>query len=449
VRILFVSSELSPWLSTGGLGDAVAGLAHCLADHAHHDVTVFVPGTPRMAPALTGDAGHMRVQASVIEAHGMLRAGRHQNVNVMAWCSELFQREGLYGDARGAYGDNGWRFIAFARAAAYHALHGNYDVVVAHDWPAALSLAALRMHSFHPALRMPRMIQVVHNNAHQGRLPASCFALTGLAADWWHPDGVEVFGELSLLKAGLVAADSVVCVSPTYAREVCTNACGEGLEGLYQRLHQQGRLHGIVNGIDPARFPFHLDNKPHIRAQVLHTTQLQAPPHQLIVAIGRLAAQKGFDVLLDATPGLVDAGFSLAVLGDGDAALAHAWKHMAVRFPGRVSFHEGFDLARAQALYGAADMVMVPSRFEPCGLVQMLAQHHGAWPVAHSVGGLRDTIIDAHNGTLFSPLDAHSLVQAALRARASIGAGDAVKRLTNTPVSWPERLPAWQSVLHG
>jgi starch synthase len=447
MRILFVSSECSPLASTGGLGDAVAGLAHMLI--RDHDVTLWLPGTPAILAANPHVDNSVTVTAMGRTAHGDVHAAAFGRLSLRVWASPLFDRPGLYGDAGSSYSDNDWRFIAFARAAAYHAVHGNYDLVVAHDWQAALALSALRMHTFHPALgRMPRLVQVVHNNAHQGRFPASSFALTGLAADWWHPDGAEAYGELCLLKAGLVAADHVVTVSPTYAKEIHHEHSGEGLAGLYQRLDRAGRLSGIVNGIDVHRYPFSVANKSEARQTLIDAIGVDAAPHSLVVAIGRLAAQKGFDVLAESIPGLVQEGFTVAVLGDGDRTLATRLHQQCQSWPGRAWFGAGFDDARARQLYAAADLLLVPSRFEPCGLVQLLAQRHGAWPVAHRVGGLCDTIQDDHTGTLFAPLDVGAVIAAAVRARSRLQSDPGIpQRLATIDVSWDQRRVDWERVL--
>jgi starch synthase len=334
-------------------------------------------------------------------------------------------------------------------------------VLVAHDWHAALApclmrtLEAARWRGAGSAL-------VVHNNAHQGRFPAAAFALTGVPAQHFGPDGLEFFGDLSLLKAGIVFADRVVAVSPSYARELLEPAFGMGLEGVYR---QRGpALDGIANGIDVVRYdpaadpalaaPYeaeHSDGKVACRAALITELGLAAPPPgRLLAAIGRLDAQKGWDVLEEAVPALVAHGASLALQGDGDPALAARLRAACERHPRRVSLHVGWDDARARRLYAGADAVLVPSRFEPCGLVQLVAQRYGALPVAHRVGGLADTIVDRESGILFEPLSAATLVAAVDRAAALAAERSprALRRaLMRIDVSWAGPAARWEALL--
>jgi starch synthase len=372
----------------------------------------------------------------------------------------LYDRPQLY--AGGASADEAVRFVAFARAVAARAASETPDVLVAHDWHAALALCCLRtLHDFGPA-RGVGCVQVVHNNAFQGRFPAAAFAWTGLPGTLFHPDALEFWGDLALLKGGLVWADRLATVSPTHAAELQTPAHGAGLDGLYRwRAH---RLHGIANGIDVARYDPETDPalparygaqypkpKAACRAALLDALGLAAPaPGRLLAAIGRLTEQKGWDVLAEALPALVAAGASVALLGDGDPVLAERLRAAARRFPDRVAVTIGWDEALAHRLYAGADCALVPSRFEPCGLVQLVAQRYGTLPVAHRVGGLADTIVDGETGVLFAPLTAEALVAAAERAArllAEQGADKVVRRLLALDVSWSAPAAAWEPVL--
>ena len=488
MKIVFVSSELAPLAQSGGLGDAVAGLARALGA-AGHQVTCVVPGYqsalrhPRCPPLF--DRGPMALRffpddGRPFEVNGRLIGGRlGPGVDVVfVDLPTLYDRAGLYGDHTGGYGDNGLRFIALGRAGAYFAEATRPDVVVAHDWHAGLTVAALRTSLARGPVCGIGTVQVVHNNAYQGRFPSSCLALTGLARDVFHPDGVESWGELNLLKAGVAFADRIVAVSPTYAHEIQTPGCGEGLDGLYRaRAH---RLRGIVNGIDTARFDPSTDQalaqtyssrdptgKAVCRRELLRELGLDAPPPgRLVAGIGRLAAQKGWDVLALAINGLVERGCSVALLGDGDPELARLLRERARAWPRRVAFVAGFDEARSRRLYAGADVVLVPSRFEPCGLVQLIAQRYGSVPVAHATGGLIDTIRapmtrvpagddddDAWRdatGCLFSPLTAQALVEAVDRVAALGQSGrlpEVQRRLMGKDVSWDAPARAWSAVI--
>lgn len=476
MKILFSSSELAPLAQSGGLGDAVSGLARALGA-VGHEVIVVVPGyrSALRSPACPRlvDRGPLRVHCrtpvgGAFKVDGRLLSGRlFPGVEiVLVDMPGLYDRPGLYGEHGRDYVDNALRFIAFARVTAYLAESRQPDVVVAHDWHAGLAIAALTTSLLRGRNRGIATVQVVHNNAHQGRFPASNMSLTGLADDLFHPDGVESWGELNLLKGGVAFADRVVAVSPTYAREITTSEFGEGLDGLYRdRSH---RLTGIVNGIDTARFDPSNDGslsssfsardpagKHACRAGLLREVGLATPaPGRFVAAVGRLAAQKGWDVLIDAIDGLLTQGCSLALLGDGDATLAHALHEKARAHPDRIWFHAGFNEPLSRRVYAGADVVLLPSRFEPCGLAQLIAQRYGAIPVAHATGGLVDTIVDladsAGTGVLFSPLSAQGLVDGVARVAALADAGQLPaiqRRLMSLDVSWDAPAQTWTRLL--
>lgn len=465
LRLHFAAAELAPLALSGGLGEAVAGLARALAGRGHA-VTCLLPAHRRVldSPALPPleEAGAVRLP--VPDGEGDL-AGRWLEGRLGALRLLLLDLPALY-DRPGLYGagdpDEALRFTAFARAAAARAAAEAPHALVAHDWHAALSLACLRtLHDF-GAARAVGAVQVVHNSAYQGRFAAAAMPLTGLPGELFHPDALEFWGDLCLLKGGLVWADRIVTVSPTHAQELQTSAFGGGLEGLYRwRAH---RLSGIANGIDverhdpatdaalPARYDAQYPKpKGLCRDGLLAALGLARPaPGRLLAGIGRLAEQKGWDVLADAIPALVAQGASLALLGDGDPVLAERLRAAARRFPERVAVTIGWDEALARRLYAGADCVLVPSRFEPCGLVQLVAQRYGTLPVAHGVGGLADTIEDGVTGVLFAPLTPEALVAAAERAArllASPGADAVVRRLLALDVSWRTPAAAYESVL--
>lgn len=478
MKIVFVTAELAPLAQSGGLGDAASGLARALGARGH-DVVVIMPAYRQAlahpaCPRLV-DGGSMRLKMPGFDLNGRFLAGElfaGVQLRLLDFPS-LYDRPGIYGDATGPYLDEPLRFVALARAAAYRTEFEQPDVVVAHDWHAGLVPAMLRTMLDRGANRTIGAVQVVHNNAYQGRIPVEAMALTGLAQDLFHPDGLEAWGTLCMLKGGMMWADRVVAVSPTYAREIQTQAFGEGLEGAYQaRAH---RLVGIVNGIDAVRFdpssdrtlPAHfsandLSGKAKCREALRHALGLHdAKPGLLVGAIGRFAEQKGWDVIARALDGLVGLGASVALLGDGDPYIRRMIEAAAARHPGKVSVRVGYDDGLARLIYAGADCVLVPSRFEPCGLVQLVAQRYGTVPVAHAVGGLVDTIVDpafrvqggdpwkSATGVLFQPLTADELVAAVARVG---GLGEAgglptvQKRLLSLDVSWEKPAQQWEKV---
>lgn len=485
MHVMFVCSELAPLCQSGGLGDATSGLARALGALGH-EVTVVVPGyrsalTSGACPRLI-DGGTVHLTLGPHVLHGRFSCGTlFPGVEVaLLDVPALFDRAGLYGEGGREYADNGLRFVALCKAAAYRAEAEHPDVVVAHDWHAALTLPLLRTSLDRGPNRAIGTVQVVHNNAHQGRFPADLLGLTGLAPDLFHIDGLEAWGSLCLLKGGVMWADRIVAVSPRYARELQTHDFGEGLEGAYRaRAH---RLVGIVNGIDDTRFDpqndaalpssFSADDlsgKARCREALVARLGLDAPPAGLLcAAVGRLAHQKGWDIIARAVDALVDHGASLALLGDGAPAIAAALADAQARHPRRVSFRPAFDDALARHIYAGADLVLVPSRFEPCGLVQLIAQRYGTVPVAHATGGLVDTIHDplalpARTGTdafdpwrratgvLFSPLSPENLVLAVERVHKLAEGGrlpEVQKRLLQLDVSWDGPAQSWVALLH-
>ncbi len=484
MHLMFVASECAPLCQSGGLGDAVSGLARALGSMGH-EVTVVIPAyraalQSQSCPRLV-EGGSMKLAFPGFALDGRFLCGTlFPGVEVaLLDVPALYDRAGLYGEGGWDYGDNALRFIALCRAAAYRAEAEKPDVLVAHDWHAALSLAMLRTSLDRGHNRVIGTVQVVHNNAHQGRVPADAMALTGLAHDLFHVDGVEAWGSLCLLKGGVMWADRVVAVSPTYAREIQTHDFGEGLEGAYRaRAH---RLTGIVNGIDDVRFDpasdaalpaqftaDDLEGKSVCRARLLERCGLEpTPPGLLCAAIGRLAAQKGWDVIVRALDALIDKGASFVALGDGSPWIADALAEKARTHPRRVFFMSAYDDAFARQIYAGADVMLVPSRFEPCGLVQLIAQRYGAVPVAHATGGLVDTIQDPWlspvragtdafdpwrraTGVLFSPLTPENLVQGVDRVAKLAQHGrlpEVQKRLLALDVSWDGPAQSWLSVL--
>ena len=462
MRVFFASSELAPLAQSGGLGDAVAGLANALAARGHEVVSLLPAYRTTLAEAATPPltpVGAVRISGPFGELRGRWLAGElapRRSLRLLD-LPPFYDRAGLYG-----FPDDAARFIGFSRAVAQLAHEERPDVLVAHDWHAALAICELRVLFDRGLSRGVGTLQVVHNNAYQGRVPASAMAWTGLPSDLFAPDGLEFYGDLSLLKGGLVWADRIVAVSPGYAREIQTPEFGAGLEGVYQM--RQARLCGIANGLETDRFdpgsdpalPERFDvgragNKRICRQAMLAELGLDAPEAgQLLVGIGRFAEQKGWDVLAAALPGLVESGASIGLLGDGDPEIADALRAAASRFPSRVKLIIGWDESVARRMYAGADCVLVPSRFEPCGLVQLTAQRYGALPIAHKVGGLADTIRDGETGILFEPLNAENLIAATERAAKLVrgrGHERLVKELLRLDVSWARPAALWEAVL--
>lgn len=462
LRLAFASWELAPLAQTGGLGDMASGLARALVRRGHQ-VTCILPAhrdvlehaaCPPLEPA-----GAVRIATPAAELTGRWLVGDLDGIQLQLLdLPALYDRPQLYGGADTA---EALRYLALSRATAKLAAETRPHVLVAHDWHVAFALCALRTCHDFGAVRGVGAVQVVHNNAFLGRFPAAAFAATGVSGELFHPDALEFYGDLSLLKGGLAFADRIVAVSPNYAAEVQTPAFGEGIDGLYR--FRARRLLGIANGIDtqshdpmtdaslPARYGAEYPKPKGVcRKALLDATGLDAPaPGRLLAAVGRLAAQKGWDVLVAALAGLIDGGASLVLLGDGDPGLALQLREAAARWPKRVHVSFGWDDALARRIYAGADCVLAPSRFEPCGLVQLLAQRYGTLPIAHRVGGFVDTIEDGETGILFEPLTPDAIAQAVDRAAALMqerGEVAVQQRLLALDVSWDQPAAAWERV---
>jgi starch synthase len=398
-RVLAVASEAYPLVKTGGLADAVGALPAALAAEGVQ-VATLIPAYRTLreglarAPAVLDLPELFGGPARIVEARGVL----------LLDAPHLFDRPGgPYAAPGGAeWGDSAIRFAALGRAAALLAPALGVDAVHAHDWQAGLAPAYLR---FAPR-RIPCLF-TIHNLAYQGKFPAAVFPALGLPAAAFAREGLEYYGAVGFLKAGLWFADAINTVSPSYAEEILTPEGGMGLDGLLRG--RAGVLHGILNGLDaedwnPATDPalaarFCTDdpapraaNKAALQARFGLAVGPEAP---LVAFVGRLAWQKGADLLLDAAHVLMQGGAQLALLGSGEAGLEHACRGFAAHHPGRAGAIIGFDEGLARLAYGGADMLAVPSRFEPCGLAQLAALRYGAVPVVARTGGLNDTVIDA------------------------------------------------------
>ena len=407
-EVLAVVSEIYPLIKTGGLADVAGALPEALRAEGVR-MRTLVPGYPALMKGLR--------KPETVASFPDLFGGPARVLAVRKSGLELFLLDaphlyarpgGPYADASGVdWADNGLRFAALGRAAAGLAvdLAPGYaaDVVHAHDWQAGMAPAYLA----HAAGRRPGAVMTVHNLAFQGRFPAELFPRLGLPAAAYDIDGLEYFGGVGFLKAGLQYADRITTVSPTYAAEICTPEWGMGLDGLLRA--RAGVLSGILNGIDvkvwdPAADPSlasgydagRIDARAANKAALQGRFGLEPDPDALLFGVvSRLSWQKGLDLLLAALPVILDNGGQIAVVGTGDADLQAGWTAAAAANPGQVGCLIGYDEALAHRIQAGADALVVPSRFEPCGLTQLCALRYGAVPVVSRVGGLVDTVIDA------------------------------------------------------
>ncbi len=415
-KVLFVASEAHPLAKSGGLGDVCGSLPRAL--HAlGHDVRLLLPGyrhAKRLAAPLQP---LLQIPIPFTGAPATLLEGVLPGSRVPLWLIDYppaFDRDGhLYLAPDGQpWADNAPRFAllctaAVALARGDTAIDWRPDVVHCHDWQTGLVPALLALGTAQPAT-----VFTIHNLAYQGLFPAETFAALGLPAALWGMEGLEFYGQLCFLKGGLVYADQLNTVSPTYAREIQTPEFGAGMDGLLR--HRADRLSGILNGIDtdlwnPATdrhlvqtysadsFAGKTTNKLALQERVRLPREPQRP---LLGMIGRLVEQKGFDLALGAWPELATRGVQLIVLGDGENAYQDAWLAAQRRYPQQLAVHIGYDEALAHQIEAGADMFLMPSRFEPCGLNQMYSLRYGTVPIVRRVGGLADTVVDASPANL-------------------------------------------------
>ena len=413
MRVLFVTPECAPFAKAGGLGDVSAALPAALRALGV-EVDVLLPGYSEVRAKL-GPAAEV---AAFDELGCDCRLLRKESVLALA-CPALYERDGMpYQDASGHdWPDNALRFGLLSKVAAR--LASDYDVVHCNDWPAAL------VPVYAPGA--PALL-TVHNLAFQGNFDRGWLARLGLPEAYFSLDQLEFHGQISFLKGGLQRADAITTVSPGYAREIQTEEYGCGLDGVLRA--RSDRLSGIINGIDAqvwnpatdahlaARYgPDSLDDKRKNKEALQRRLNLEPDPDvPLLGFIGRLTHQKGADLIAAAADELVAAPAQLVFLGRGERGFEIAAAAAAARHPGRMAAVIGFNEELAHLIEAGADIFLMPSRFEPCGLTQMYSQRYGTPPIARATGGLADTIADGETGFLFERPESAALLAAVRRA---------------------------------
>jgi len=465
VRVLSVASEIYPIIKTGGLADVAGALPVALKAEGI-EMRTLVPGYPAVMDAL-GAAETLLEWPLFFGGTTRLLAASHGELDLLVLdAPHLFARPGNpYLSPEGVdWPDNGLRFAALARMADNIGLGAVAsfvpDVVHAHDWQAALAPAYLH-YSGRPR---PGTVMTIHNMAYQGRFPRAMLEEIGLPPESFTLYGVEYYGDIGFLKAGLQFADRITTVSPTYAREIQSDEGGMGLSGLLRdRAHD---IVGILNGIDTAvwnpatdaAIASHFDAE-HLHARAANKAALQQrfgltpePDALLLGVISRLSWQKGLDLLLESLPTVLGEGMQLALLGSGDADLQNGFRAAAENNPGRIGVVIGYDEALAHSIQAGADALVVPSRFEPCGLTQLCALRYGAVPIVSRVGGLEDTVVDADDATLasgtatgfkFGPVTSENLAATLRRAHGVFRDKPEWRKIQqrglSTDVSWRDR----------
>jgi len=454
MKILFASAEAYPLAKVGGLGDVAGSLPKALTALGH-DVRLVLPRYGMIKGPLKEVARFPVHLGSRREEAGLQMTGIGDVLVYLVDKPSLFDRPKVY-----EYDDDGKRFGFFCRAIVDLLPAADFwpDVIHSNDWHSGLVPAFLRgARTEDPRFGEIGTVLTIHNLLHQGLFPRELFDWLGLPADQWSPDGVEFYGQLNFMKAGIVYADLVNTVSPTYAKEIQTKEFGEGLDGLLRS--RATKLSGILNGIDydvwnPAK-DAHLDqrySKSTVEKKRANKTALQKeanlpldPQAPVIGFVSRVTAQKGFDILIDALPEILDLGAQFVLLGTGEKKYEDPVSDLA-RTRSDLIVWLKYDEALAHRIYAGSDFFLMPSKFEPCGLGQMISLRYGTLPIVRSTGGLADTVVDVTeapsrgNGFAFREYSTAALVETVRRAinfyRARRGWPSVVRRAMAADLSW-------------
>ncbi|MEJ2696328.1 MAG: glycogen synthase GlgA [Candidatus Sulfobium sp.] len=439
MRILIASPEATPYAKTGGLADVAGALLKefsALKQKASLVLPLYRKITEKFSLHDTGKSfvvamGSTRVEGRIWTSETARTPGAY-----FIECEELYGRKELYGTSKGDYRDNALRFAFFSRAVIETCLAMDIrpDLIHCNDWQTGMVPLYLRyFYADKSHVKNTATLYTVHNLGYQGLFPPVDISFTGLGSDYFTPDRLEFYGRLNFMKAGLLYADLLNTVSKTYAREILDPEYGFGLEGvLRMRKHD---LYGVINGLDyeewdPAHDRFvprhyseaNLADKALCKKRLMEETGLRGDRRPLLGVVSRFSSQKGLDLLANSLDRMVRLGVNVVVLGKGDEYYQDLLSSISGKHPGRVFVKVGFRESLAHIIYAGCDFFLMPSKYEPCGLGQLIALRYGTIPVARNTGGLADTIEDYDHlrtrgtGFLFSGYTPASLLDAIKRA---------------------------------
>lgn len=441
LKVLLVSSEVEPFAKTGGLAD-VAGSLPLALNKLGIEVRVALPKhkmvNEKKYPLINIDKNVQVAIGETIQKGAILSTKIKGVVPVyLIENHHYFDRDGLYGTSSGDYHDNLERFTFFCRAVLELIKNIGFmpDVIHTHDWQTALIPVYLKtLYQDDPFYKGIATLQTIHNLGYQGIFNKKELSLTGLSEEAFSPDKLEFWGEINLLKGGLVYADLLNTVSKGYSEEIQTPEYGCGLDGLLKERKKS--LYGIVNGLDYEEWNPATDmditmaydaNTLERKAKNKKSLQIEShltsdPDCPVIGMVGRLADQKGLDILAEIIEEMMSLDLQLVVLGSGDERYHDLFKKIGHSFPDKAAIKIGFDAKMAKLIYAGSDMFLMPSRYEPCGLGQLISLRYGTIPIVRSTGGLTDTIVDFQtdpikgNGFVFKKYDSAELIAVIKRA---------------------------------
>ncbi|UCD05961.1 MAG: glycogen synthase GlgA [candidate division WOR-3 bacterium] len=413
MKVIFVASESVPHAKTGGLADVVGALPHSLAN-AGIDAQIILPRYKGL--------GGKKEWSAQLKMDGNHRVDYYRQDNfVFVDHPDFYRRDGLYGDSSGDFTDNCERFTFFCKAAMLAIEKESYDIVHCHDWQSGLVPLYMKIKPL-----KARSIFTIHNLGYQGKFSKDKFPILGVDRKHLSPAGLEFYGDISFLKAGIVYADSVTTVSPNYAREIQTPELGFGLDGVLRTRSQD--LHGILNGIDygqwnPGSDRLLYEQYTDFEGKQRNKTRLCSdhglnPDKPLIGIVSRIAGQKGFDILLCTLDEIIKMGCNMIILGYGEESYHQKLLRLQDVYHGRLCVNIKFDNKLAHRIYAGSDFFLMPSKYEPCGLGQLISLRYGTVPIVRSTGGLADTVFEFDsnssrgNGFLFAEYSGKALAKA-------------------------------------
>ncbi len=438
-KIVMVASEAVPFAKTGGLADVVGALSQVLASRGSQ-VFLFFPFYRSIKKANFNLRKKGALSLEIRDKKEPFRYFTSSNNGVTVYFvekDEYYDRDTLYGTLEGDFPDNLIRFSFFCRAVLEVLVREELmpNVIHCHDWQTALLPLYLKtLYSDSPGMEKVITVFTIHNLAYQGIFPSEQFPLLGLEWKYFTPETLEFYGKVNIIKAGLVFSDALTTVSKTYAREIQTPEFGAGLHGILTM--RSGELWGVLNGIDQQhwnpeedKFISHGYSFQNLRGKWLNKKKLQTSQDlkvskntPLIGIVSRLAAQKGFDLIEKVMDKIMGLGFQMVILGSGEERYHSMLKRIASEYPQRIALNMKYDFPLAHQIYAGSDFFLLPSRYEPCGLGQLISLRYGTIPVVHKTGGLADTVKEFEpqtgkgNGFTFGEYSPSSLIEALQRA---------------------------------